>query len=67
IEVVSERCEGARVARVVLEIGLDACVLPGAIEFAFSLASEATPVEGARLEIVRSPGDALRIHAMELA
>jgi hydrogenase nickel incorporation protein HypA/HybF len=67
IDIVSARCGGARVARVVLEIGAESAVSPEAVEFAFSLASAETPLEGARLEIARPAGDALRVKAMELA
>ena len=67
IDLVSARSGGARIARVVLEVGDEAAVLPAALEFAFSLATEETPAKGARLEIVRAPGCELRLRAMELA
>jgi hydrogenase nickel incorporation protein HypA/HybF len=56
IALVSERTRGARVRRVVLEIGKLAAVLPDAVQFCFDLCSEGTPVEGATLEIVAIPG-----------
>lgn len=47
---------GARVARVVLEIGRLTAVLPDALRFCFDLAAQDTVVEGARLDIVEVPG-----------
>ena len=58
VEIVSERCAGARVKKVVLEVGVLAAVLPDALELCFGLAAEGTPVEGARLDIVQIPGKA---------
>jgi hydrogenase nickel incorporation protein HypA/HybF len=58
VELVSERCAGARVTKVVLEVGMLAAVLPDALEMCFGLAAEGTPVEGAHLEIVQTPGKA---------
>lgn len=52
IALAAESSGGARVARVVLEIGALAAVLPDAVRFCFDLASEGTPLEGAALEIV---------------
>lgn len=47
---------GRPVARVVVEVGELAAVLPEAIRFCFDLCAEGTPVEGALLEIRRPPG-----------
>src|SRR5580693_1400479 len=58
IERVSARAQGARVVRVVLEIGKLAAVLPDALRFCFDLAAEETPVAGARLDIIETPGRA---------
>jgi hydrogenase nickel incorporation protein HypA/HybF len=58
IETVCESSGGARIARVVLEIGRLTAVLPDAVRFCFELASEGTLAEGARLEIVETPGRA---------
>jgi hydrogenase nickel incorporation protein HypA/HybF len=53
---VSARAEGARVLRVVLEIGKLAAVLPDALRFCFDLAAQGTAVEGASLVIIETPG-----------
>ncbi|HXN83850.1 MAG TPA: hydrogenase maturation nickel metallochaperone HypA [Myxococcales bacterium] len=58
IELVSERSRGARVARVVLEIGALSAVLPDAVRFCFDVASEGTPLAGAMLQIIETPGQA---------
>jgi hydrogenase nickel incorporation protein HypA/HybF len=58
IETVSERSRGARVTRVVLEIGKLSAVLPDAIRFCFDLCSEGTAAEGAQLDIIETPGKA---------
>lgn len=67
VEIVGERSGGARVKRVVLEVGTFTCVLPDALRFCFDLATEGTVMEGAELTIVESPGDELLIKQMELA
>jgi hydrogenase nickel incorporation protein HypA/HybF len=56
LAIVAERSAGARVTRVVLEIGALAAVLPDAVRFCFDLAAEGTVAEGARLDIVEVPG-----------
>src|SRR5437763_1905484 len=58
IALVCERTGGARVRRVVLEIGKLSAVLPDAVQFCFDLCSAGTPIEGAQLEIVETPGRA---------
>lgn len=47
---------GARVRRVVLEIGALTAVLPDAIRFCFDICAEGTVADGAQLEIVETPG-----------
>ena len=59
IALVAARTEGARVTRVVLEIGRLCAVLPDAMRFCFDLATEGTVAEGAKLEIVEIPGRGL--------
>ena len=54
-----ERAEGARVTRVRLEIGSLAAVVPDAIRFCFDVCARDTPVEGASLEIIEIPGQAI--------
>jgi hydrogenase nickel incorporation protein HypA/HybF len=56
VTTVCESSDGARVARVVLQIGKLAAVLPDAVRFCFELASAGTDAEGAALEIVETPG-----------
>lgn len=58
VALVSERAGEARVARVVLEIGRLSAVLPDAVRFCFDLCAEGTPLEGAALDIVETPGRA---------
>lgn len=51
VDLVSERARGAKVLRVVLEIGKLSAVLPDAVRFCFDVATEGTPLEGAALDI----------------
>ncbi|MDG3005450.1 hydrogenase maturation nickel metallochaperone HypA/HybF [Paludisphaera mucosa] len=56
VEIVIARAGGARIARIVLEVGKLSAVLPDAIRFCFDLCSEGTSAEGAVLEILEPPG-----------
>ena len=47
IDACAERSGGARVTRVVLEIGKLSCVMPDAVRFCFELATEGTPLDRA--------------------
>ena len=58
LAVVAEHAGGARVRRVVLEIGKLSAILPDAVRFCFDLCSEGTVAEGAELEIIETPGRA---------
>lgn len=58
LAIVEDRCGGAKVRRVVLEIGKLTAVLPDAVRFCFELCSAGTPAEGAELEIIETPGRA---------
>jgi hydrogenase nickel incorporation protein HypA/HybF len=58
VAIVSERTKGARVSRVVLEIGKLSAVLPDAVRFCFDLCCQGTGLEGAELEIREIPGRA---------
>jgi hydrogenase nickel incorporation protein HypA/HybF len=58
VAIASERARGAKVRRVVLEIGKLSAVLPDAVRFCFDLCAEHTALEGATLEIVETPGRA---------
>lgn len=53
--IVNERAAGARVKRVVVEIGALTAVLPDALDQAFVLVCEGTPLAGAALQIVAEP------------
>jgi hydrogenase nickel incorporation protein HypA/HybF len=55
---VADRTGGARVGRIVLEIGRLCPIAPDAVRFCFDLAAGGTLAEGARLEIVEVPGRA---------
>lgn len=58
VDIVSRRAEGAKVLRVVIEVGALAAVLPDALRGAFELAATGSPVEGATLEIRELPARA---------
>jgi hydrogenase nickel incorporation protein HypA/HybF len=58
VAIVSEHARGARVTRVVVEIGTLTAILPDAVAFCFDLCTEGTLAEGAKLEIVAIPGRA---------
>jgi hydrogenase nickel incorporation protein HypA/HybF len=56
VDAVSTRCPGVKIARVVLEIGQLSQVMPDAVRFCFDLCCSDTDLEGAELEIIRTPG-----------
>jgi hydrogenase nickel incorporation protein HypA/HybF len=58
VALVSERAKGARVTRLILEIGRLSAVLPDAVRFCFDVCAEGTPLEGAALEVIETPGRA---------
>jgi len=58
VEIATEACSGARIRRIVLEIGQLSTVLPDAVRFCFDLATENTVAEGALLDIAEIPGRA---------
>ena len=58
VRIATEGCGGARVTRLVLEVGKLSAVLPDALRFCFDLAARDTLVEGAALDIVEVPGRA---------
>ena len=58
VETVAERAGGARVTKVVVEIGKLSAVLPDAVRFCFDLCCEGTVLAGAMLEIVEPSGRA---------
>ncbi|HMJ10137.1 MAG TPA: hydrogenase maturation nickel metallochaperone HypA [Polyangiaceae bacterium] len=62
VEIVTRRAAGARIRRVVVEVGVLTAVLPDALSFCFSLASDGTEAAEAALEILR-PSARVRCHA----
>jgi len=55
VDIAARRAEGARIERIVLEVGALTAVLPDALSFCFRLAPEGTAAQGAELEIVPVP------------
>jgi hydrogenase nickel incorporation protein HypA/HybF len=58
VAIVCDHARGAKVTRVVVEIGKLSAVLPDAVRFCFDLCAEGTELEGATLEIIETPGKA---------
>jgi hydrogenase nickel incorporation protein HypA/HybF len=58
VNVVTENARGARVKRVVVEIGKLTAIVPEAVSFCFEAITPGTVAEGATLEIVEIPGRA---------
>jgi hydrogenase nickel incorporation protein HypA/HybF len=57
VRIASRHAEGRRVHRVELRVGHLRQVVPSALEFAFGLVAESTPVEGAELAIEHVPAE----------
>jgi hydrogenase nickel incorporation protein HypA/HybF len=66
VDCVVENIGDARVVRLVVEIGRRSAVSPAAVRSCFELCAQGTPLEGAELEIVEPPDDALRIREVEV-
>jgi hydrogenase nickel incorporation protein HypA/HybF len=58
VDLVCARAAGAKVKRIVVEIGKLSAVLPEAVRFCFELCAEGTAAQGAQLEILEPPGRA---------
>ena len=56
IDICEQHAGGRRVLSVDVEIGELSSVVPDAIEFCFEACSQGTPLEGARINIIRIPG-----------
>jgi hydrogenase nickel incorporation protein HypA/HybF len=56
IAICVEHAGGARVTRVRLEIGKLSGIMADAVRFCFDVCARGTVVEGARLEIIETPG-----------
>lgn len=66
VEKVQETAAGRRVRKVTVEIGRRSCVSGEALAFSFALVAEGSDVQGAELEILAVPGDALNLKNMEI-
>jgi len=55
---VSEHVAGAKVTRVVLEIGKRSGVVPDSVRFCFDVCALGTALEGARLDVIEIPARA---------
>lgn len=56
VEACSERAGDAQVSCVTLEIGTLSCVMPDSLRFCYDVASQGTPLQGSKLEIIQIPG-----------
>jgi hydrogenase nickel incorporation protein HypA/HybF len=56
VAIATRHAGGARIRRIVLEIGKLSAVLPDAVRFCFELCAQDTLAEGAELEIIETPG-----------
>lgn len=56
VAIVTENAKGAKVQRVLLEIGKLSAIMPDAIRFCFDICTQDTVLEGATLEILEIPG-----------
>lgn len=56
VAIVAEHAKGAKVQRVLLEIGKLSAIMPDAIRFCFDICTQSTVLEGAKLEILEIPG-----------
>lgn len=52
VAIVTEHAKGAKVQRVLLEIGKLSAIMPDAIRFCFDICTQGTVLEGATLEIL---------------
>jgi hydrogenase nickel incorporation protein HypA/HybF len=58
VDQISERLGDAKVTRVALEIGLLSGVVSDSVRFCFDVCATGTTLQGARLEIIETPGRA---------
>jgi len=56
VEIACTQARGARVTRIVVQIGKLSAVLPDAVRFCFDLCTEGTTAAGASLEILEPEG-----------
>jgi hydrogenase nickel incorporation protein HypA/HybF len=67
MQMIRDRLGERRVHRVKLQVGDLVGVLPDALQFSFELCAQGTSLEGARLEIEATAGDALLIKEVEVS
>lgn len=58
VEQISQRVGDAKVTRVALQVGRLSGVVSDAVRFCFEVCAQGTALEGARLEILETPGHA---------
>ncbi|MDF5708820.1 MAG: hydrogenase maturation nickel metallochaperone HypA [Nostoc sp. S4] len=56
VAIVAEHAKGAKVQRVVLEIGKLSAIMPEAIQFCFDICTQGTVLQASTLEIIEIPG-----------
>jgi hydrogenase nickel incorporation protein HypA/HybF len=56
IEIATTHAEGAKVCRITLEIGQLTAIMADSIRFCFDICAQGTPLEGAMLDIIETPG-----------
>ncbi|MDZ7995102.1 MAG: hydrogenase maturation nickel metallochaperone HypA [Nostoc sp. EfeVER01] len=56
VAIVTEHAKGAKVQRVLLEIGKLSAIMPDAIRFCFDICTQGTVLAGVKLEILEIPG-----------
>ncbi|MGH7998571.1 MAG: hydrogenase maturation nickel metallochaperone HypA [Brasilonema sp.] len=56
VTIVAEYANGTKVKRVLLEIGKLSAILPEAVQFCFDICTQGTVLEGAKLDILETPG-----------
>ncbi len=66
VAIVAERAAGRRVLRITLEIGALTAIMPEAIRFCFPMCAKNTVADDAKLEIIDTQGDELKIKEMEI-
>ena len=67
VEAAARRNGATRVASVRLDLGESACVEPESLAFAFEVVARDGCASGARLDIERVPGHAMRVRDIEIA
>ena len=66
VDAVSVEIADAKVHVVRLVVGAEAGASPHALRFCFEICTRGTPLEGAALEIVETPGSELRLAEVEV-